>query len=104
MQREHRSLVTRIRISLIGLLLWRPLRHLAAILLAFTAVLSPDLQGKGVTLSGLPPIVMFTAAPLSIRVGDTTTLTWAVINATSVSIDQEIGGVAPVGRASSCRR
>ncbi|MBM3130743.1 MAG: hypothetical protein FJ009_19205 [Chloroflexi bacterium] len=48
--------------------------------------------------SGTPNIASFAAAPGSILVGETSTLTWgAVTNAESVEIDQGIGGVATPG-------
>jgi len=41
-----------------------------------------------------PPVVTFSAAPLTITSGGTSTLTWTTTGATSVSIDQGIGPVA----------
>ncbi len=41
------------------------------------------------------PTITFTASPISIAAGQTSTLTWAVTNATTVSIDNGIGDVAP---------
>ncbi len=50
------------------------------------------------TSAGLPPIVSsFTANPSSISAGDASTLSWATINASSVSIDNRIGTQAPSG-------
>ena len=46
--------------------------------------------------TGLPNISFF-AAPASMEPGGTSTLTWNVSNATSVSIDRGIGNVAPSG-------
>ena len=46
---------------------------------------------------GLPVISSFTASPGSITVGDSSTLSWNVSNATSVTIDQGVGSVAAVG-------
>ncbi|MDZ7378509.1 MAG: hypothetical protein ONB06_04100 [candidate division KSB1 bacterium] len=47
---------------------------------------------------GAPVIASFTANPSTIAAGQSSTLTWgAVTNATSVSIDQGIGGVATPG-------
>jgi len=42
----------------------------------------------------MPRIVRFTAAPLTIAAGGTSTLLWAVDNASSVSIDQGVGTVS----------
>ncbi len=39
----------------------------------------------------------FTASPMTISSGSSATLSWAVSNATTISIDQGIGVVAPVG-------
>jgi hypothetical protein len=44
-----------------------------------------------------PPVVTFSAAPLTITSGGTSTLTWTTTGATSVSIDQGIGPVALSG-------
>ena len=46
-----------------------------------------------VTPGSMPRIVKFSAAPLTIAKGSTSTLLWVVDNATSVSIDQGVGTV-----------
>jgi hypothetical protein len=46
----------------------------------------------------LPVILGFSATPTSILVGQTSTLQWRVTGATSVTIDNGIGAVAPWGR------
>ncbi|GFP43692.1 hypothetical protein HKBW3C_02821, partial [Candidatus Hakubella thermalkaliphila] len=46
---------------------------------------------------GLPVINSFTASPGSITAGGSSTLSWNVSNATSVTIDRGIGAVASVG-------
>ncbi|MCK4723573.1 MAG: hypothetical protein KAT75_09715, partial [Dehalococcoidia bacterium] len=46
---------------------------------------------------GLPVISSFTASPGSITVGDSSTLSWNVSNATSVTVDQGVGPVASAG-------
>jgi hypothetical protein len=45
------------------------------------------------TDAGVPVIVSFTASPTTISEGQTSTLSWAVTGATSLSIDQGIGSV-----------
>ncbi len=44
-----------------------------------------------------PSITTFEAVPSSVAPGDSTTLQWQVANASTVSIDQDIGTVAPAG-------
>ena len=44
-----------------------------------------------------PTIDSFTATPASIKLNESSTLSWAVTNATTVSIDQWIGTVAATG-------
>jgi hypothetical protein len=44
-----------------------------------------------------PTIVQFTANPMEILAGDSSTLTWNVRNATSVTINQNVGTVDPSG-------
>jgi phospholipase C len=44
-----------------------------------------------------PPTISFNASPTSIASGGSSTLTWSTSNATSVSIDNGIGGVATSG-------
>jgi hypothetical protein len=46
----------------------------------------------------LPEIISFTLSPTNIGSGSSATLTWAVKNATSVSIDHDIGGVNGEGQ------
>ena len=46
------------------------------------------------------PTCTFSAAPASIVKGDSSTLSWTTTNATSVSIDQNIGSVSPVASGS----
>ncbi len=49
--------------------------------------------------AGLPVVNYFTANPPVISAGSTTTLSWSVSNATSVTIDQGVGAVGLVGTA-----
>ena len=46
---------------------------------------------------GLPVISFFTASPGSITLGASSTLSWSVSGATTVSINQGVGGVSPSG-------
>ena len=46
---------------------------------------------------GLPVISFFTASPGSITLGASSTLSWGVSGATTVSINQGVGGVTPSG-------
>ena len=50
-----------------------------------------------VTVKANPPTAKLTAAPTTITVGNSATLTWSTTNATSVSIDNGIGTVAASG-------
>lgn len=50
-----------------------------------------------VTIKAIPPTAKLTAAPTTITVGNSATLTWSTTNATSVSIDNGIGTVAASG-------
>ena len=50
-----------------------------------------------VTVHANPPTAKLTAAPTSITLGNSATLTWSTTNATSVSIDNGIGTVADSG-------
>jgi hypothetical protein len=49
------------------------------------------------TSGGLPTINSFTAAPSIISLGDATNLSWSVSNATSVSINHDVGSVGSSG-------
>lgn len=51
---------------------------------------------SGGTPAGMPSITSFTASPDTISAGGSSTLTWNVVNATSVSISPMIGNVDPV--------
>jgi len=58
-----------------------------------------DLAGITVTPSTQPPAInSFGADPLTIAAGESSTLSWSVVGATTVSIDQGIGNVALTGR------
>jgi len=51
-----------------------------------------------VTLQLVPPTIdSFTATPASIKLGDSSTLSWSVTNGTTISIDNGIGTVAATG-------
>ena len=50
-----------------------------------------------VTFTNQPVVTAFTADPGTIDIGDSTTLDWDVTNATSVSIDHDIGDVSLAG-------
>jgi hypothetical protein len=50
-----------------------------------------------VTAGTLPRIVQFSAAPMSITAGQSSTLVWAVDNSTSVSISPTVGNVTAAG-------
>ena len=52
------------------------------------------------TPSGLPVVSYFTADPPIISAGDSTTLNWSVLNATSVTIEPGVGSVDSSGAAS----
>ena len=62
-----------------------------------TATTQVVVLGAAPPPAGLPVISSFTASPGSITVGDSSTLSWNVSNATSVTIDQGVGAVAAVG-------
>jgi hypothetical protein len=47
-----------------------------------------------VAVSNQPIITTFSASPPAIKSGETTTLTWSVIGATSININEGIGGVS----------
>jgi len=56
-----------------------------------------------VTVTAAPPTAptaIFTASPTSITAGQSSTLTWSVTNATSVSIDNGLGPQPPTGSVS----
>jgi len=55
---------------------------------------------SGAPPAGLPVINSFTANPGSITAGDSSTLSWNVSNAQTVTIDPEVGAVDPIGNAS----
>jgi hypothetical protein len=69
------------------------------LLLAVMFTAGCDLAGITVTPSTqLPAINSFGADPLTIAAGESSTLSWNVVGATTVSIDQGIGNVALSGR------
>jgi prepilin-type N-terminal cleavage/methylation domain-containing protein len=45
------------------------------------------------------PSILFSASPTSISTGQSSTLTWSVTNANSISVDNGIGGVSATGSA-----
>jgi hypothetical protein len=57
--------------------------------------------GVSVTPGNAPRIVKFSAAPLSIASGSSTTLLWLVENATSVTIDNGVGAEQNAGTANT---
>ena len=59
--------------------------------------ITPSSPDAGTTDGDLPVIKSFSANPGSIGTGDSSTLSWEVTGASSVSIDQEIGNVALSG-------
>ena len=52
-----------------------------------------DTETVTVTVRGSPKIISFTATPATIEKGESSTLSWSVTNADSLSIDQGIGTV-----------
>jgi len=66
-----------------------------AVLIGLIAILAGLLVGCGPT--ALPVIVEFSATPSEIQSGESTTLSWNVTGATSLSIDQGIGNVSAIG-------
>ena len=60
----------------------------------------PPSEPSPPTPSGLPVVSYFTASPPIIPVGGSTTLSWSVSNATSVTIEPGVGTVGPAGTAS----
>jgi len=65
-----------------------------------TATAQVIVSGAPSPPAGLPVINYFTADPQIISAGSSTTLSWNVSNATSVSIDPGVGSVGSVGTAS----
>lgn len=49
-----------------------------------------------VTVNQVPPTVTLSASPTAVTSGGSTTLTWSTSNATSLTIDNNIGSVSPV--------
>jgi hypothetical protein len=75
----------------------RRLIPLLLVLVMFTAAC--DMTGLTVTTSAESPVISsFGADPPTIAVGESSTLSWSVVGATTVSIDQGIGNVALTGR------
>jgi len=64
-----------------------------------TAMTQVIVSGAPSPLGGLPVIDYFTADPPVISAGGSTTLSWSVSNATSVTIDPGVGPVGLVGTA-----
>jgi len=62
-----------------------------------TATTQVIVTGTAVPPTGLPVINSFIASPSGISVGSSTTLIWNVTNATSVTIDNGVGGVSLSG-------
>lgn len=79
----------------------RPLKYIiftVICLLMIVGIVIP-LQADAVADSTLlPEIIGFTVSPVNIDSGDSATLKWVVKNATSVSIDHDIGGVGAEGQ------
>jgi hypothetical protein len=69
----------------------------AACLLASGSQVTPA-QASVDETALLPEITTFAVSPVSIGSGSSATLTWAVKNATSISIDHDIGGVSGEGQ------
>ncbi|OGN91397.1 MAG: hypothetical protein A2Z75_05105 [Chloroflexi bacterium RBG_13_50_10] len=69
------------------------------LLLAVMVTAGCDLTGLTVTTTTESPVInSFGAEPETIAAGGTATLSWSVVGATKVSIDQGIGNVALAGR------
>ncbi len=64
-----------------------------------TAMTQVTVSGTPSPPAGLPVVNYFTANPPSITAGSSTTLSWSVSNATSVTIDPGVGSVGLVGTA-----
>jgi hypothetical protein len=74
------------------------MKKLVPVFIIALLLLSGCYSGGKVTIGGqLPVIESFNASPASISAGDTSSLSWTVSGATSVSIDQGIGNVALSG-------
>jgi phospholipase C len=65
--------------------------------LTATSVNGTSTSTATVTVHANPPTAKLTAAPTTITIGNSATLTWSTTNATSVSIDNGIGTVAASG-------
>ena len=65
--------------------------------LTATSVNGTATSAATVTVQANPPTAKLTAAPVTISVGNSSTLTWSTTNATSVTIDNGIGTVAASG-------
>lgn len=78
------------------------MKKLIPLLLLLAVVFTAGcLPGGPITIStsGQPPAInSFDASPSSISAGESSTLSWNVSGATTVSIDQGIGNVALTGR------
>ena len=69
------------------------------LLLLLVFAVGCDLTGLTVTTSSQAPVISsFDADPSTIAAGESSTLSWSVVGATTVSIDQGIGNVALAGR------
>jgi hypothetical protein len=74
------------------------MKKLVPVFIIALLLLSGCYSGGKITIGGqLPVIESFNISPASISAGDTSSLSWTVSGATSVSIDQGIGNVALSG-------
>lgn len=74
------------------------MKYLVILVLLAMLVLAGCYPGGPITIPGrLPVINSFNASPASISAGESSSLSWTVSGATSVSIDQGIGNVALTG-------
>lgn len=73
---------------------------LVLMVLIVGATVAGCFQGRVIPSANLPVISHFAASPDSISPGGTATMSWTVSNASSVSIDNGIGGVALSGNRS----
>jgi hypothetical protein len=74
------------------------MKKLLPVLLLLVLLLASCYPGGKITITGqLPVIDSFEAGPATISAGESSTLSWAVSGATSVSINQGIGNVALSG-------